>query len=324
VRILIATDAAREGVNLQGYCSDLFHYDIPWNPGRLEQRNGRIDRTLAFEDEVRCHYFFYPQRAEDEVLRAVVRKVGQIQHDLGSVQWCSTASPTRWSAPAFNVPCSASSSRRNSASVPPAAPRRSWKKLAPRASTGRSSKPSACSTNPRSCSTSTRSCCARRSMSAWRGPVPRRSHRRYHQRKSLSWWRVLAVAAAVPAKGRAHDAESLLHRRGRDESRALAKIIQAQIRLADKTIDQQLSFEFSDAEREQREQRERDRKHRRAQREAISGHILESGSDEVRRALLLGVARSRGFLATLWMRKLGPVWSIAPELWLVMRWRLFA
>ncbi|HEU4582710.1 MAG TPA: helicase-related protein [Polyangiaceae bacterium] len=85
VRILIATDAAREGVNLQGYCADLFHYDIPWNPGRLEQRNGRIDRTLAFEDEVRCHYFFYPQRAEDEVLRAVVRKVGQIQHDLGSV-----------------------------------------------------------------------------------------------------------------------------------------------------------------------------------------------------------------------------------------------
>ena len=34
---------------------------------------------------MRCHYFFYPQRAEDEVLRAVVRKVGQIQHDLGSV-----------------------------------------------------------------------------------------------------------------------------------------------------------------------------------------------------------------------------------------------
>jgi superfamily II DNA/RNA helicase len=85
VRILIATDAAREGVNLQGHCADLFHYDIPWNPGRLEQRNGRIDRTLQSEPEVRCHYFFYPQRGEDDVLRAVVRKVGQIQHDLGSV-----------------------------------------------------------------------------------------------------------------------------------------------------------------------------------------------------------------------------------------------
>jgi hypothetical protein len=55
-------------VNLQGRCSDLFHYDIPWNPGRLEQRNGRIDRTLQSEPEVRCHYFFYPQRTEDEVM----------------------------------------------------------------------------------------------------------------------------------------------------------------------------------------------------------------------------------------------------------------
>ncbi|MDF1667665.1 MAG: DISARM system SNF2-like helicase DrmD, partial [Planctomycetota bacterium] len=44
LRILIATDAAREGVNLQNHCADLFHFDIPWNPGRMEQRNGRIDR----------------------------------------------------------------------------------------------------------------------------------------------------------------------------------------------------------------------------------------------------------------------------------------
>jgi hypothetical protein len=85
VRILLATDAAREGVNLQGHCADLFHFDIPWNPGRLEQRNGRIDRTLQSEPEVRCHYFFYTQRKEDDVLRAVVRKIGRIQRELGSV-----------------------------------------------------------------------------------------------------------------------------------------------------------------------------------------------------------------------------------------------
>ncbi|MGA0200206.1 MAG: helicase-related protein, partial [Prochlorotrichaceae cyanobacterium] len=41
LRILIATDAAREGVNLQNYCADLFHFDVPWNPSRMEQRNGR-------------------------------------------------------------------------------------------------------------------------------------------------------------------------------------------------------------------------------------------------------------------------------------------
>jgi hypothetical protein len=85
VRILIATDAAREGVNLQGHCADLFHYDIPWNPARMEQRNGRIDRTLQPQAEVRCHYFFYAQRTEDAVLRTLVRKVEVIQKELGSL-----------------------------------------------------------------------------------------------------------------------------------------------------------------------------------------------------------------------------------------------
>jgi superfamily II DNA/RNA helicase len=46
LRILIATDAAREGLNLQAHCWNLFHFDVPWNPGRMEQRNGRIDRKL--------------------------------------------------------------------------------------------------------------------------------------------------------------------------------------------------------------------------------------------------------------------------------------
>ena len=46
LRILLATDAAREGLNFQAYCTDLFHFDLPWNPGRIEQRNGRIDRKL--------------------------------------------------------------------------------------------------------------------------------------------------------------------------------------------------------------------------------------------------------------------------------------
>lgn len=85
VRILIATDAAREGVNLQGHCADLFHYDIPWNPARMEQRNGRIDRVLQAEPEVRCHYFVYPQRPEDRVLQTLVHKVGTIQRELGSL-----------------------------------------------------------------------------------------------------------------------------------------------------------------------------------------------------------------------------------------------
>ncbi|MGV2433624.1 MAG UNVERIFIED_CONTAM: SWF/SNF helicase family protein [Anaerolineae bacterium] len=43
LRILIATDAASEGIDLQKYCHRLVHIEIPWNPNRMEQRNGRID-----------------------------------------------------------------------------------------------------------------------------------------------------------------------------------------------------------------------------------------------------------------------------------------
>ena len=85
LRILIATDAAREGVNLQNHCADLFHFDIPWNPSRMEQRNGRIDRKLQRSAEVRCHYFVLVQRPEDRVLQVLVKKTATIQAELGSL-----------------------------------------------------------------------------------------------------------------------------------------------------------------------------------------------------------------------------------------------
>lgn len=85
LRILIATDAAREGLNFQAHCADLFHFDLPWNPGRIEQRNGRIDRKLQPAPEVRCHYFVLPQRAEDRVLEVLVRKTETIKRELGSL-----------------------------------------------------------------------------------------------------------------------------------------------------------------------------------------------------------------------------------------------
>ncbi len=85
LRILIATDAAREGVNFQNYCADLFHFDVPWNPSRMEQRNGRIDRKLQREKEVRCHYFIYTQRPEDNVIRTLIEKTKNIKKELGSL-----------------------------------------------------------------------------------------------------------------------------------------------------------------------------------------------------------------------------------------------
>ncbi len=85
LRILIATDAAREGLNFQAHCADLFHFDLPWNPGRIEQRNGRIDRKLQPADEVRCHYFVLPQRVEDRILEVLVKKTETIKRELGSL-----------------------------------------------------------------------------------------------------------------------------------------------------------------------------------------------------------------------------------------------
>jgi superfamily II DNA or RNA helicase len=85
VRILIATDAAREGLNLQTHCWNLFHLDVPWNPSRLEQRNGRIDRKLQPNAEVYCHYFVYTDRKEDRILSVLVRKTDLIKRELGSL-----------------------------------------------------------------------------------------------------------------------------------------------------------------------------------------------------------------------------------------------
>jgi len=79
LRILVCTDAAREGINLQRRCHDLIHIDLPWNPARLEQRNGRIDRKLQPSPKVWCRYFVYEQREEDIVLEALVRKTELIR-----------------------------------------------------------------------------------------------------------------------------------------------------------------------------------------------------------------------------------------------------
>lgn len=95
VRILIATDAAREGLNLQAHCNNLFHFDVPWNPSRMEQRNGRVDRKLQSKDEVFCHYFVYEQRPEDRILHVLVRKTETIKRELGSLSQVIDAKLTK-------------------------------------------------------------------------------------------------------------------------------------------------------------------------------------------------------------------------------------
>ena len=84
VRLLIATDAASEGLDLHGTARYLLHYDCPWNPSKLEQRNGRLDRYGQARD-VTVHHFVSDQNQDLRFLDHVIRKADEIREDLGSV-----------------------------------------------------------------------------------------------------------------------------------------------------------------------------------------------------------------------------------------------
>ncbi|MDS1271798.1 DISARM system SNF2-like helicase DrmD [Lipingzhangella sp. LS1_29] len=88
VRILVATDSASEGIDLQRHCHRLVNYDIPFNPNKLEQRIGRIDRYgQQHPPEVR-HFMGVgggPQDADMEFLARVANKVSRMEEDLGRV-----------------------------------------------------------------------------------------------------------------------------------------------------------------------------------------------------------------------------------------------
>lgn len=83
VRILVATDAASEGLNLHRTARYLLHYDCPWNPSRLEQRNGRLDRYGQARD-VTVHHFDSSGDPDIRFLGHVIRKADDIREDLGS------------------------------------------------------------------------------------------------------------------------------------------------------------------------------------------------------------------------------------------------
>jgi superfamily II DNA or RNA helicase len=88
VRVLLATDAAGEGIDLQTYCHRLVNFDIPFNPSRLEQRIGRIDRYgQAKEPQI----FHFVPTAESSTygtdvsfMERIARKIAQVEYDLGS------------------------------------------------------------------------------------------------------------------------------------------------------------------------------------------------------------------------------------------------
>jgi len=83
-RLLVATDCLSEGVNLQEHFSAVIHYDLPWNPNRLEQREGRIDRYGQTAPVVKSYLLYGQDNPVDgAVLEVLVRKAVQIHKSLG-------------------------------------------------------------------------------------------------------------------------------------------------------------------------------------------------------------------------------------------------
>ena len=83
-RILIATDCLSEGINLQEWFTAVLHYDLPWNPNRLEQREGRVDRFGQQAPEVKaCLLYGADNPIDGIVLDVLLRKVREIKRVTG-------------------------------------------------------------------------------------------------------------------------------------------------------------------------------------------------------------------------------------------------
>ncbi len=82
--VLVTTDCLSEGINLQEHRNAVVHYDLPWNPTRLEQREGRVDRFGQNSSEVRVVTYWGADNLIDEsVLKVLLRKHKAIRNSLG-------------------------------------------------------------------------------------------------------------------------------------------------------------------------------------------------------------------------------------------------
>ena len=84
-RVLVATDCLSEGINLHDLFTAVMHYDLPWNPNRLEQREGRVDRFGQEAEVVKATLLYSRDNPVDGVvLNVILRKVKQIKKSTGA------------------------------------------------------------------------------------------------------------------------------------------------------------------------------------------------------------------------------------------------
>jgi Helicase conserved C-terminal domain len=84
LRVLVATDCLSEGINLQKWFTAVLHYDLPWNPNRLEQREGRVDRFGQTAPLVKTALIYGKDNPIDGiVLDVILRKIREIRKSIG-------------------------------------------------------------------------------------------------------------------------------------------------------------------------------------------------------------------------------------------------
>ncbi len=83
--VLLCTDAAAEGLNFQ-FCGAIVNYDMPWNPMRVEQRIGRIDRLGQQSPTIRIVNLHYEDTVEADVYRALQERIDLFETVVGRLQ----------------------------------------------------------------------------------------------------------------------------------------------------------------------------------------------------------------------------------------------
>lgn len=85
LRVLICTDAASEGLNLQS-ASAVINYDLPWNPSKVEQRIGRVDRIGQASRDVRVTNLYLNHSVDDGVYRLLRERCVVFEYFVGAMQ----------------------------------------------------------------------------------------------------------------------------------------------------------------------------------------------------------------------------------------------
>ena len=85
IKVLLCTEAGAEGLNLQS-CAVIINYDMPWNPMRVEQRIGRVDRIGQKKPSVQIRHYFYEDTVELLVYQALATRIEWFEAVVGRLQ----------------------------------------------------------------------------------------------------------------------------------------------------------------------------------------------------------------------------------------------